>query len=218
MKKKPAYLLHKAKGLAYSRVNGKQVYLGEYGSPESRDRYDELISTWLVENADGVERLLLQVSDLCLLYDAHAVAYYRKDGKPTSEAACVKHALRPLIALHSRTRIRDFGPRALKEVRDKMILDGYARKTINAHTGRIRRMFRWGVENEYVPGEVYGALMAVSGLRAGRSDAVETDPVQPVSEADIKKTLGEVSPTISDIRTLGLRKFTPNGTSNWRKG
>jgi integrase len=197
MKRKPGYLLHKSTGQARVRIDGTDHYLGPHGSPESRDRYDELLTAWLVENADGVERLLLQVSDLCLLYNDHAAAYYRKDGKPTSEAACVKHAMRPLIALHGRTRIRDFGPRALKEVRDKMISDGYARKTINAHTGRIRRMFRWGVESEYVPSEVYGSLMAVSGLRAGRSKAVETDPVQPVPETDIKKTLMEVSPIIA---------------------
>ena len=42
----PAYTLHKATGQARIRINGKDHYLGEYRSPESRERYSELIAQW----------------------------------------------------------------------------------------------------------------------------------------------------------------------------
>lgn len=40
-KKKPSYSLHKPTGQAYARLNGKVVYLGKYGTPEFRNKYDE---------------------------------------------------------------------------------------------------------------------------------------------------------------------------------
>ena len=43
----PAYRLHKPKQLAVVRLNGRDVYLGRYDSPESRERYDRLIAEWL---------------------------------------------------------------------------------------------------------------------------------------------------------------------------
>lgn len=39
----PSYCLHKPSGQARVRINGKDYYLGKYGSPESHDLYDELI-------------------------------------------------------------------------------------------------------------------------------------------------------------------------------
>ena len=42
-KRKPAYTLHKPTGQARVRIKGKDHYLGEYGTPESRERYDDLI-------------------------------------------------------------------------------------------------------------------------------------------------------------------------------
>ena len=41
-------------------------------------------------------------------------------------------------------------------------------------------MFRWAVENEYVGVNVFSTLATVAGLRTGRSDAAESDPVKPV--------------------------------------
>jgi len=39
-KRKPSYLLHKPTGQARVRINGTDHYLGVYGTPESRDRYE----------------------------------------------------------------------------------------------------------------------------------------------------------------------------------
>jgi len=48
IRRKPAYNLHAASGQARCRIDGKDHYLGVYGTQESRDRYDDLIAEWVV--------------------------------------------------------------------------------------------------------------------------------------------------------------------------
>ena len=45
-RKSPAYLLHQATGQARVRINGKDIYLGPFGSPESKERYREVLQEW----------------------------------------------------------------------------------------------------------------------------------------------------------------------------
>ncbi len=59
------------------------------------------------------------------------------------------------------------------------------RTTINMNVGRIRRMFRWAVAEEFVPATLLTSLEAVQGLQAGRCEAVESEPVRPVSQAAV---------------------------------
>jgi integrase len=183
-KQKPSYKLHKPSGQARVRIDGHSVYLGLYGSPESRERYDDLIAEWFARNGDA-SRYSLTVDDLSLLFVEHAKAYYLKDGEPTSEVSNIRIALRPLIKLFGTIRVRDFGPLKLKQVRQEMIDAGCVRTSINRQVSRIRLMFKWGVENELLPVDVHTALATVSGLRTGRSKAVESEPVKPVAEAFI---------------------------------
>jgi len=42
----PAYRLHKARNAAVVTITGKNHYLGPYGSPESYERYAQLIAEW----------------------------------------------------------------------------------------------------------------------------------------------------------------------------
>src|SRR5437879_2098442 len=144
-KKKPAYSLHKPSGRARVRIDGDDIYLGEYGSPASHEEYEKILIDWFARNGDAT-LFTFEVEDLVLLYLEHAREHYRKGGRLTSEFHCLKSAFRPLVKLHGRTRARDFGPRALKAVRQKMVDDGYLRGSVNSMINRIRRLFRWGVE------------------------------------------------------------------------
>jgi hypothetical protein len=40
----PAYRLHKPSGQARVIINGEHIYLGRYGSPESREKFARLIA------------------------------------------------------------------------------------------------------------------------------------------------------------------------------
>jgi hypothetical protein len=111
---------------------------------------------------------------------------------------CIKYALRPLNYLHCQTRALDFGPSALKAVREFMVR-GYdrpkygaqrsvCRTQINGRVKRIRRMFRWAVENEFVPPDLLHGLSAVAPLKRGRPEARESEAVKPVARAVVEDT------------------------------
>ena len=130
-------------------------------------------------------------------------------------------ALRPLNHLCGPTPAKDFGPIALKAVRDQMI-HGYdhpkyghqpalARGVINERIKRIRRMFRWGVEHELVSAPVLHALQAVPGLKLGRTEARETEPVKPVSRGVEEDTLPLLRPLRADMVRLQLETGTRPG-------
>ncbi|MEZ6031531.1 MAG: site-specific integrase [Planctomycetaceae bacterium] len=202
-KRTPKYSLHKPTGQAYVRINGKFHYLGEHKSPESHERYNRLIAQWLGSTFNA-DREKLTISRLGILYVEFARQYYRKNGEQTSELHCIQLALRPLIAKCGREKVSNFGARRLKDVREAMIGLSWSRTGINAAVQRINRMIRWGVENELVRPEVYQACRAVTGLRLGRSEARETEPVKPVPQRDIDAVESFVSSQIWAMIQLQL--------------
>ncbi len=137
-KRQPKYSLHKATGQARVRINGKSVYLGEYGSEESRRRYDEVVADYL-KGTLNVSYRKLTIAQLCVSYVKHARTYYVKKWRVTSEVSAIQVALRPLVKLHGKCIIAEFGPAKLKQVRDLMIQNGIVRKSVNRGIGRIKR-------------------------------------------------------------------------------
>ena len=49
MSRLPKYRHYKPKNLAVVRIDGKDHYLGPYGSPESQDTYRRLLAEWLAK-------------------------------------------------------------------------------------------------------------------------------------------------------------------------
>jgi hypothetical protein len=132
---------------------------------------------------------------LIAAYWRHAQGYYvLQDGKPSGELANIKVAMRHLKDLYGDTPAAEFGPLALKAVRTTMIAAGLSRGTVNRYVNHVRRAFRWAVAAELVPPTVFHGLQAVEGLRRGRSDARETEPVHPVAEAWVRKTMNFCRP------------------------
>jgi integrase len=203
-RRKPAYLLHKASNQARVRIHGKDHYLGPFGSPASREKYDDLIREWILQKGD-VSGYTLAVDELGIQFMEHASEYYRfPDGTLTGEADNYRRAIRTMVRLYGLTRVRDFGPLKLKEVRTAMVEEGLCRKNINRQIGRLKSMFAWGVENELVPADVHQALCAVRGLRAGRTRARESAPVVSVPDAVIEKTLPHLTSVVADMVRLQL--------------
>jgi hypothetical protein len=71
-----------------------------------------------------------------------------------------RFAVRPLRKLYGTTPACEFGPLALKAVREEMIQADICRNEINKRMGRFKRMFAWGVENELIPALVHHGLQA----------------------------------------------------------
>jgi len=182
----PKYRLHKPSGLTVVRINGRDIYLGPYGSPESQAEYRRLVAEWLTAHRQIglVPRgsTDLTVNELMLAYLRHVDEYYRKNGTPTTEPVNIKLALRPLHRIYGHTVACDFGPLALKTVRRAMIEADLCRNEVNKRIRHIVRMYKWAVENELVPATVHYGLKAVTGLKRDRSEARESEPVKPVPE------------------------------------
>jgi len=161
----PGHCRHKAKNLGYVRLSGRIFYTGRWGTEEAERQYERLLAEWLrngrvLTDADS-ERSGYWVLDLIADFWVHTQAYYRKDGKPTKEVSNTRYALRPVKDLYGEIPAVDFSPTKLKVVRDRMIKLGWCRNVINQRVGIIKRMFRWGAEEEKVPGETAQALLCV---------------------------------------------------------
>ena len=208
------------KNLAVVRLDGRDRYLGKYGSPESVEQYHRLIAEWLEAKADGetvasppAEAVCqLSVSEMLVRYWKFAKSYYQKDGKPTHELACMRDAIRPLRKLYGRSRATEFGPLKLKAIRQHMIdVQSLARTEVNKRIGRIKRVFKYAVSEELIPPSVFEGLRTVDGLRFGRTTARETEPVTPVAAADVEATLPYVSPQVAAmIQLQDLTGMRPN--------
>ena len=194
---KPGYWHHKPSGQAYVRIDRKDIYLGAYGSSESRSRYAELIEEWL--DRHRVDRHTLSIAELCLRYHKHVQTHYVKNGRPTSEQLCIKSALRPLVRLFGTLRAADFGPVKLGDYRDCLIEAKYAISTIRKHVFRVRHLFKWAVSRELVDVATYQSLMTLGNLEAGRCAARVPEPVTPVAEAHIEATKRAVSDSIAGL-------------------
>ncbi len=125
----------------------------------------------------------LSVNELIVAYLRHADAYYMKNGKPTAEPANLRFSFRVLRQLYGHTSASEFGPLALKTVRAGLIETGLCRSEVNRRISRILRLFKWAVSEEIVPPSSHHALQSVPGLRRGRADVRESEPVRPVCDA-----------------------------------
>jgi integrase len=206
----PSYRKHRASGQAIVTIDGQDLYLGPYGSQASKNEYDRIIGEWLANGRRLATKDLasdLAISELIQRYWEFAQGYYTSEN--TGEIACIKTALKALRLLYGRTLIADFGPLSLKALREKMLGMNWSRGHINSQIRRIRRMFRWGVENQLVSELVCAALERVTGLRRGKTDARETDPVKPVPDEHVDAVLDHVSNQVGSMidiqRITGMR-------------
>jgi integrase len=208
----PSLRRHKPSGQGVVTLNNHDHYLGRWPSdladppPEVRAEYDRLVSEWLASGRRCPSTQVqgpdsgISINELVLAFWTHAEQHYRyPDGKPTNELSDYRLSLRPLKHLYGSTPAQEFGPLALKAIRQLMI-DGYdhpeygpqpalSRGVINQRIGRIVRAFKWAVAEELVEESTWRALTAVKGLEKGRSKARETEPVEPVALAVVEKTL-----------------------------
>jgi integrase len=178
----PSLRFHKASGLAYVVLSGKTIYCGKPGVPATEQRYHQAVAEWLAAGRQlPVEPGVLTVKELLARFWTYAEQHYRTltDGR-NKELEQFRLALRPVKELYSETPAVEFGPLALKAVRQKMVRKGWCRPYINKQINRIRLMFKWAVSDELVAGSVLYALQAVPGLRRGHGDALEPAAVKPV--------------------------------------
>jgi len=221
----PKYRLHKARGCAVVTIYGRNHYLGPYGSPESHEKYARLIAYWQANGQAHAKCVSqptngnLSVSELILRYLQFASQYYVKNGRPTGEINNIRGAVVKLKELYGRTLSGEFGPESLEIVQQAMISPKLARTTINNRVSRIKRMFRWAARKGLVPPGTYHGLLAVEGLKRGRTPARETKPVSTVPDETIKATLPHLNGHVrAMVQVQELSGMRPQDIRNMRTG
>src|SRR4051794_23933343 len=106
----PKYRCYKPKNLGLVVIDGRQHYLGPYGSPESVAEYHRLIQESLTRPGPAVTPAdaageALSINELILAFlTRHARTHYRRaDGTPTGELNNFRDSLRPLRPLYGHT-------------------------------------------------------------------------------------------------------------------
>lgn len=209
----PPYKLHTPTGQACCYVNRQRVYLGKFGSPESRQKYAEVLDKLAagrelerVKSARPPVPPALTINDLFVRFATKEFPRYSG-----SEVWSFKSAMRVCRQMFGETPIADFGPLRFQMMRDAMAAGdpetgraAWCRKTANRQAKRIRQIFRWGVSQELVPVEVVHRLDTVRALAIGETTAVDYAPRQAVPESDIAAVRAVLRPHYRDLLDLML--------------
>ena len=122
----PSLRHHKARGLAVVTLGGRDFYCGKFGTPESRREYDRVVGEWLAagrpQAIGNAQRLTM--AELLVRYMEYAKGYYLP---PSREIEGIALALRPLKEQYGHTLAADFGPLALRAVREGWVRAGLAK-------------------------------------------------------------------------------------------
>ena len=177
----------------------RDIYCGTWGTAASRAEYQRVCAV-LAANA-GVypsDAPDVTLNEILLAYVRHAEGYYRRPyGSPTSSLTTARLVARAVRTLFGPTPAAEVGVRELKSVRRAMVADGLTRREVNRRVGVVRRLFRWAAAEGMIPPAVYQTLGAVEGLRAGRTDAADPDPVGPVADDVVERTLPHLRPEVA---------------------
>ena len=108
--------------------------------------------------------------------------------------------------LYGRTPAAEFGPVALKVVREAMVATGWKRRTVNQRVHFVRRIMRWAVEHQMISPNQLVSLKAVEPLRQGNTVAPESDEIQPVAIEHVEACIADAPPTLAAM--VRLQMFT----------
>jgi integrase len=205
----PTYRRHLASGQAIVTLQGRDHYLGRYGSAESKRTYDRIVGEWLAAgrptsataSPDAVTTLEVLAS-----FKRFAQSHYVKNGKPTGAADTFTATYCVMHSLYGRQPAAEIGPLALKAIIARLIEEGRSRRFISERLQQIKRIFKWAASEELIPFEVYQRLTTVEAPRRGKTKAKELPPVLPVADATVELTLPHLPPVVADM--VRLQRYT----------
>ena len=193
-KRVPSLRLHKASGRAFVELNGHRVYLCRWNHEDQNTKYHSILAEWEragrrypFEPVDvPIRQNDISVVEVLAAYSDHAKAYYvHADGTPTNQITRVLSALSGVQGLYADIPAVEFGPVKLDAVRARWITKGLCRSSINSMVGCVKLCFKWAAEKELIPASVYHGLAVLGGLKCGRTQAKEPEPIRPVVDAHV---------------------------------
>jgi integrase len=188
--------------------------LGPFDTPASRAEYLRVLGEWEARGRTcrpaEVSTPDLTINEMLVAFWGHVEKHYRRpDGTPTAEPDNFRYALRPLREMYGHTPAAQFGPLGLKSVRQRFIESGLCRREVNRRVQKIRQAFRWAASEELIPPSVFHGLQAVEGLKKGRTEAKDHEPIGPVAEDDVDRVLPHLNDHVRGMvavqRLTGMR-------------
>ncbi|MFO0796360.1 MAG: site-specific integrase [Gemmataceae bacterium] len=196
----------------YDGTRRRTVTLGPWGSDQASREYARLVaelgvsphpSSAVTPAAEG--RTDLTVNEVLLVFLKHADGHYvRPDGTRTHEVAEYRLVARYVRELYGHTPAAEFGPLALKALRQAFVTRDWCRRLVNQRVNRVRRVFKWAAGEELVAFAVYQRLTSVAGLQKGRASVREAPPVGPVAADAVAATLPHLRPEVAAMVQLQL--------------
>lgn len=205
----PKYRFHKGSGQALVQIDGQRIYLGKYGSEESKEKYRRLVTERMTGGSapatdPGAE---LTIAEVANAYWKHCQSYYvLRDGRPSGWLDHIHLVLRLLRKTYGRTLAAEFGPKRFKAFRQILVDQGHSRKYVNKLAAIVPRMFKWAASEEMLPNNVHLNLRSVEGLKKGRCTAPERPPVLPVDDSVVDATLTALPQIVADM--VALQRLT----------
>src|SRR5262249_53251810 len=147
----PKYRHYKPKDLAVVRIDGRDHYLGRYGSAESWEKYHRLLAERYGRPGVAVggqqeprpQAETLTVAELIPGYYRHCKRYYVKNGQETNQVRMTRLALQVLRQLYGSPLARDSGPLKPEACQAEFVRQGLSRRECNRRTNLIKQAFRW---------------------------------------------------------------------------
>lgn len=203
MAKLPKYRTGHSSGIAFAEWKGKRYYLGRENTPESFQRYRKFIQE--IELSGVVpppSSKGLRLIDLVEKYDIHLAEKYPGSASFSEDHREHRRALLPLMELCGSEFTANIGPRQVKTALAKMETSGLSRPVCNTRLLKIKRFFKWAVSEDLFPADRLIAIQTVDGLRKGKAKAPEPDPVAPVDQDTILRTLPHTTPPVAAMIVL----------------
>lgn len=216
-------------GQAVVTLGGRDFYLGKHGSSESLARYAVLIAEYQqagLKLPDDFDQAALYAKADYMVAPSARLCQQRQEAEPirvkdvfetfrafaetryafqNQERFRVNQLADEMIKHYGNELASDFGPRKLKEVRQRWIDKGLSRPYTNRLTNLVKRVFRYAVSEELVDVATYQKLQTVEALRFGTCEAKEPEERKPVSLDVVRKTAAELSPVLRDMLRVMLQ-------------
>lgn len=205
----PALFHHKRSGQSAVKLRGpdgrlRTVLLGPHGSTEAQERYRQALTEHFVGKFTQVKPKVRVHSDwatvnqLSAEFLSHALRFYRDgDGVISREVNNFIAAIETLLEMFGEEHVDQFTVRDLGQVRQAMVDSGrFCRTSLNDRIRRCKAMFRWGAEQELVPGTTWHKLSAMRGLTVGRAGVREPKVVEAVPWSMVEPILTFLTPPL----------------------
>jgi integrase len=187
-------------------VDGRVVYLGRWGTPESHAKFERVLRAWREAAAAGLPAVTTRVEPAVYLV-AHLARDFLADAAqtrveadgvtPKREVEGFIDSLMPLLALHGPLPAAEYTSLHLEELQKHMLRErGWARTLVNQRVGRVKRAFKWAARKLKVPLATYQGLTTVEDVRRGAPGAREGRKVVPVPYVRVEATLPFLTPVL----------------------